>query len=184
MIERQITPRLLAALRDTPVVFLSGARQTGKSTLARRIAEKTGSKIIAFDKLWVEKDREKPVPKDAEGWRFIRKVGQDEVENTLKEGTSVVYDDNNVRFEHREELREIAKRLGAQEITIYLNTPIELIRQREGSNKTTGERHEVEPHNFQTVLEQLEVPTKEENLIEFKPGMDIDDWLRDLENRP
>ena len=40
MIPRHLTPRLLEALSDTPVVFLTGARQTGKSTLARAIAER------------------------------------------------------------------------------------------------------------------------------------------------
>lgn len=35
MISRNITPFLLDALSDTPVVFLNGARQTGKSTLAQ-----------------------------------------------------------------------------------------------------------------------------------------------------
>ncbi len=40
MYERQILPRLLEALSDTPVVLLNGARQTGKSTLARALPEK------------------------------------------------------------------------------------------------------------------------------------------------
>ena len=39
MWQRKITQRLLAALRDTPVVLLQGARQTGKSTLAQMIGE-------------------------------------------------------------------------------------------------------------------------------------------------
>ena len=39
MIPRHLTPRLLAALADTPVVFLTGARQVGKSTLARSVCE-------------------------------------------------------------------------------------------------------------------------------------------------
>ncbi|MCB0062456.1 MAG: ATP-binding protein [Caldilineaceae bacterium] len=39
MIQRYITARLLAALADTPVVVLQGARQTGKSTLAQQISE-------------------------------------------------------------------------------------------------------------------------------------------------
>jgi len=39
MIERNIAKRLRQALKDTPVVFLHGARQTGKSTLVQAIAE-------------------------------------------------------------------------------------------------------------------------------------------------
>jgi uncharacterized protein len=38
MIRRNITPLLLEALADTPVVMLIGARQTGKSTLVRWLA--------------------------------------------------------------------------------------------------------------------------------------------------
>jgi predicted AAA+ superfamily ATPase len=38
MIERNITQNLLEALKDTPVIFLRGARQTGKSTLVQEIA--------------------------------------------------------------------------------------------------------------------------------------------------
>jgi predicted AAA+ superfamily ATPase len=40
VIERAITPRLLAALADTPVVTLVGGRQTGKSTLVSGLAER------------------------------------------------------------------------------------------------------------------------------------------------
>jgi len=40
MIARHLTPALLAALSDTPVVLLNGARQTGKSTLVRALAER------------------------------------------------------------------------------------------------------------------------------------------------
>ena len=39
MIERNLTTRILQSLRDTPVVYLQGARQTGKSTLAQLIAK-------------------------------------------------------------------------------------------------------------------------------------------------
>lgn len=39
MFKRHIQARLLEALADTPVVLLIGARQTGKSTLVRHLAE-------------------------------------------------------------------------------------------------------------------------------------------------
>ena len=38
MYDRQLASRLTAALADTPVVLLHGARQTGKSTLAQQVA--------------------------------------------------------------------------------------------------------------------------------------------------
>lgn len=40
MIYRNITNRLLESLTDTPVVFLRGARQTGKSTLVKALVQK------------------------------------------------------------------------------------------------------------------------------------------------
>lgn len=39
MIQRHIKQNLIAALADTPVVLLNGARQTGKSTLAQSLSE-------------------------------------------------------------------------------------------------------------------------------------------------
>ncbi len=39
MYERHIEPKLLMAMTDTPVILLNGARQTGKSTLAKILAE-------------------------------------------------------------------------------------------------------------------------------------------------
>ena len=47
--------------------IMCGLAFSGKSTLARKIAEHTNSKLIAFDKLWVEKDKDQPVPKGVEG---------------------------------------------------------------------------------------------------------------------
>lgn len=160
--------------------IMCGLAFAGKSTLARRIAEHTGSKLIAFDKLWVEKEKEQPISKDDAGWRFIRKVAQDEIAKTLKKENPVVYDDNNVRFEHREEVRVIARNLGANPVVIYLSTPIELIKEREQINKSTGERHEVDPENFQKVVDQLEVPTSKENVLEFTPNTDIEEFLKKL----
>ncbi len=50
MLHRNITKPLLAALRDTPVVYLAGARQTGKSTLAREVCNKAyPAQYITFD---------------------------------------------------------------------------------------------------------------------------------------
>lgn len=49
MFQRNIQPELRAALADTPVVLLLGARQTGKTTLAREVARETGATYVSFD---------------------------------------------------------------------------------------------------------------------------------------
>lgn len=49
MYERYQYPYLVEALQDTPVVLLNGARQTGKSTLARQVTETNGAAYFTFD---------------------------------------------------------------------------------------------------------------------------------------
>ena len=50
MIDRRITSQVLAALADTPVVVLTGARQTGKTTLVRALASSTHpARYFSFD---------------------------------------------------------------------------------------------------------------------------------------
>jgi len=49
MYKRNIESELLAAIADTPVVLLNGARQTGKSTLARDFAQARSIPYITLD---------------------------------------------------------------------------------------------------------------------------------------
>lgn len=46
---RYLAPRLREALRDTPAILIHGPRQSGKTTLARAIAEPRGYRYISFD---------------------------------------------------------------------------------------------------------------------------------------
>jgi len=49
MIRRNIEEDLYAALTDTPVVLLNGARQTGKSTLALKLAKSIPAEYVTLD---------------------------------------------------------------------------------------------------------------------------------------
>ncbi len=46
---RHATPQIEAALDDTPVVVIVGPRQSGKSTLAERIAAEKGAHMVSLD---------------------------------------------------------------------------------------------------------------------------------------
>lgn len=49
MLPRHAATQLRQALDDTPVVYLQGARQTGKSTLAQRLAERPSAAYLTLD---------------------------------------------------------------------------------------------------------------------------------------
>jgi predicted AAA+ superfamily ATPase len=49
MLTRHVEPLIAEALTDTPVVLLNGARQTGKSTLVRAVAQRTGKRYLTLD---------------------------------------------------------------------------------------------------------------------------------------
>lgn len=50
MLRRHITDNLVQALRDTPVVLVNGARQTGKSTLVQSMEPPvSGRQYLTFD---------------------------------------------------------------------------------------------------------------------------------------
>ncbi|MCK4869500.1 MAG: ATP-binding protein [Gammaproteobacteria bacterium] len=50
MLQRSLKSNLLASLEDTPVVLINGARQVGKSTLARQlIAQEHSARYLTFD---------------------------------------------------------------------------------------------------------------------------------------
>lgn len=49
MIDRSLEHRLRAALSDTPVTMLVGARQAGKSTLVTSFADAAGAEYLTFD---------------------------------------------------------------------------------------------------------------------------------------
>jgi predicted AAA+ superfamily ATPase len=49
MLRRNIQDAVQQALADTPVVLLNGARQTGKTTLAQAMAEKSGAQYLTLD---------------------------------------------------------------------------------------------------------------------------------------
>ena len=161
--------------------ILCGLAFAGKSTLSRKIVEQKGWKLIAFDTLWVETEKTQLVPQGAEGWRLVRDLAQKEILATLKSGISVVYDDNNPKKDHREELRVVARKAGAVSAVVYLDTPIDVIRAREEASRTLQDRHDVDPKNFEKVLKDLEPPTSDENVFTFRPQDDVTDFVNKLD---
>ena len=77
--ERNVKHAVDIALKDTPVVLLNGARQTGKTTLVKKIAQARGVQYVTLD----DHDTLQAALNDPPG--FIQGLGKfaviDEVQN-------------------------------------------------------------------------------------------------------
>jgi predicted kinase len=163
--------------------ILCGLPFSGKTTMAKKIAEHTGSKLIAFDQLWLELEKDAqlaPILIGDEGWRLVRRVAKERIAESLKNSRSVVYDDINVRLEHREELREVAKQHGIIPVVVYIDTPSVVREKREKENLLTKRRHDVEPVNSKKALDQFEEPGPPEQVIVFSSENNLEEWLGKL----
>lgn len=157
--------------------IMCGLPFAGKTTLAKRITEFTKSELVSFDSVWRDNPNLHRESKEDE-WKLVRKAAQAEIGKELHNGRSVVYDDINVRQEHRNELRQLAKDNNAESIVVFANTPLEKIKRREKFNEENLERHKVESVNFENALNQFEPPQASENVIEYNPSMEMEAWLK------
>ena len=97
--------------------------------------------------------------------------------NQLLLGNSVVIDDNCLYLRQRDELRLIAKGMGAEAILIYLDTPRELIKKRKEENKLAKTRHDVPSAWLEEDSQLFERPTQIEKYLSYKPGMVIEEQI-------
>lgn len=161
---------------------MCGVGFSGKSTLAKEIANHTGAVLVSQDGMYFEKKEELSIDEDNDDqWRMLLELCKKRILENLKKGNSVVFDNVNTRFEHREELKQLAKEVGAETKVIFLDTPIEIQRERQMRNKETGERHDVKQEYLDQAIKELEVPTEAENIVVFRPDTDLVNFLARLQ---
>ena len=162
----------------TTLFIMCGVGFSGKSMLAKKIAEHTGAVLVSQDALFFEKEKELNLDQDSdEQWRMLLDMCLERIRENLNAGRSVVFDNTNTKFEHREELRQVAESVGADTKVIFLDTPIEVQKERRNKNLETSERHDVKQEYLDQAIQELEVPTEKENVLVFKPDTDMEEFL-------
>lgn len=160
---------------------MCGLAFSGKSTLARKIAEHKNALLVSQDNIWHAKEEELRLDPDSdEDWERIQGLSRAEIKRHLLKGDSVVYDDISLRRSDRELLRTLAKDCGAEAILVYLDTPREIQQERKAKNLITKERHDVPDHIVDWGLTQLEAPEASEDSFVFTLDTNVSDWLTAL----
>ncbi len=161
--------------------MLCGVPFSGKSTLARALAERFDLEHIEIDQVHGERGFEPGSGRQMgdEDWRAAFQRSFRRLHGILAEGQSAVWDTASYRKAQRERIRGVAARYGGRSYLIYVATPHSEARGRLERNRETGERWDVPDESFFEVARDFELPGPDEAPIHFSPDIPIDRWLEE-----
>ena len=115
--------------------ILCGEAFSGKSTLAKKIAEHYNAKIVGRDAAYFALEEifaldGTPDEEDREMWDNLWPIAIQGAYNQLLLRNSVVFDDTSFRYSQRDDLRLLAEKNKAKIILIYLKIPAGVLKER------------------------------------------------------
>lgn len=151
-----------------PILYLMlGYPGAGKTTTAKIIASLTNATLLSSDELRAQMFPS-PTFSLAEHAALYKALNE-QTEQLLQTGKSVIYDANLNRYEHRQEKYDISTRTGARPLLIWLNTPRVLAKERAQhiSRQHLWPPNENPDTMFERIAKVIEPPHSDEPTIEL-----------------
>ena len=145
--------------------ILCGYPFAGKSTVARALIKKYGFVRIAIDDIKRERgigNIDKEIT--PEELQKVYDIYHDRIVSNLKSGKSVITDTVAHTRESRDGLRKTAKECHAEAVVLYVNTSLEIVKERWMKNRSAQERADLSDADFNSVVNDFEVPGNDENV--------------------
>jgi predicted kinase len=160
-----------------PTLFiLCGFPFSGKSTLAREIVLSTGSAVhFCIDEFF---EAHPDLLDEEERWDVVFQHGRELSCRALAEGKHVLFDATNYLRKERTKLKDMAEKCGGDCAVIYVDTPMQVARQRLEYNRKTKSRRDVTEEAWEEVTGDFQVPTADENTIVYRPSDDSEQWIQ------
>lgn len=145
--------------------LLIGYPGAGKTTTAKIIAELTGAKRLSSDEMRLKLFAQ-PQFSEAEHQKLYTHLNT-RCQDLLKAGSSVIYDANLNRYEHRQEKYDIANQLGVKTVLIWVKTPKALAKERATHKERSRfiPKHETAPAMFDRIANIIEPPKADETAV-------------------
>jgi predicted kinase len=160
---------------------MCGISFSGKTTISKLISQIKGFVRVDLDEVKVEiVGPDLPDEKVTEPeWDQIYQSMYQKVKNALLSGQSVVQDAGNFTRYERGLVRAIVDNLGLEAITIFVDTPPSLARQRLLHNRQHQIRFDVSNELFKATIKELEPPIFPEVFLTINPSIPIEKWIKD-----
>jgi predicted kinase len=161
------------------LLIICGLSFAGKSTLAKAIAARFGYEEVDVDvtKIQLFGQTIKDEELHPDDWARMYAETDRRIEHLLVSGKSVVDASRNFRKDEREIAKRIADNAGVPIITIYIDTPEEIARQRLMENRRMPVRRNVTDSDFDDVIRAMQPPSDDETPLIFHYADGLEDWL-------
>lgn len=159
--------------------ILIGYPFAGKTYLAKEIAKKFDYIRLSIDEVKFELGYKRVSDDDVpdEVWERIFKELDKRITSSLKSGKTIINEYAWLTKDWRDRARNLATELGIETKLIFVDTPVEVVRQRWRANRKTSERFDVPDSVFEDSIRLFERPTKEECVIVFTQNDNLNDWI-------
>ncbi|GHO80364.1 hypothetical protein KSD_81350 [Ktedonobacter sp. SOSP1-85] len=176
---REITSEYIAGKIDVwgHCTWCVAAPFSGKTTLAKHIAERTHSHYISLDDLMRERGLDLSQLQPVEEWEKTHHQCIQLLHEFMKQGINVVLDDTLFLKWLRDRYRNAALEHQYQVETVYLAIPLAELEKRRQQVLATRERNYLVDESFYPVIEQFEVPDSAENTVVFDLNCELSNWL-------
>ena len=156
--------------------LLCGTSFSGKSTLARALAERRGAAWVSLDAILAERGLFGGDGLPVETWEAAHREAELRLARIAEAGGDAVLDDTLCFRWLRERYRRAGERVGFTCRLIYLAVPVDIVRARVAENARTLARRSLKPEVLEAHLASFEPPAPDEGAICFEGG-DALQWI-------
>lgn len=161
------------------VYAMCGVAFSGKSVLARRIADELSIALISLDAINHERGLRGGEGMSVVQWEETSAIAMDRLRRRLMEGGSVVVDDTFSRRFLRNRCKAVAHEFRAGFTIVFVDTPVDEIRARRDANYERPTRHHVRDDVFEDHYKTFQFPAEDEPVVRVTDGFDLQMWLNE-----
>ena len=160
------------------MLIMCGYPFSGKSTLAGRISEVFGMRVVAVDDLHVRHGTAAETDQIANrDWLLAYKAAHRDAERCLTNAESVIFDSVGYTRKDRDRLRRIAGRHRASSLVVWLDVSASDARRRLERNRKQRQRANVPVVNFLQIVSRFEAPAGDEATVIYRSNDDPGEWI-------
>ena len=159
------------------VYAMCGLAFSGKSTMARKLAQSLGAALVSLDAINEERGLDGSKGLTDRQWEESSFMAMDRLRGVLRQGRSAVVDDT---FPHRflrDRCKAVAESEGCRFMILFVDTPPSVIEARRADNLRRPIRAHLAEEVFAHHRDRFQFPTEDEAVVRIGSDQDLARFL-------